>query len=663
MSEGQGYPAAANTQPRGEAALLTVIRRALDGDPFPVSGGRSEQARFAPHPNPLPAGGERGLAVPYDRAGEDGAAYPFSPQAGRRWRQPDEGHPPALQKSEQPFSDRIRGILQYGEEAAPVPAAAAPVPDKPAIDIEPETPQAAIPHAEPLLPPAAAPAHRFADEAPTPVSNPDVLRWADIFRPASLAFVAVATVLGAAVPAFLTESPPRFAAEARLETHADAPPGWIDAVARRVTSPHSLAQAVAKLKLDRDPEFTGGDGGALAVAAELFSGGGDASAPSRAQASLRKAVAVNADGRAGALRLSVTTGDGEKSARIANLLADAAVYDATIADDAGTAATSASRAAYDRATAALDAFSYENGADRIKAALEMQKQRDDLKTAVAAAEKAATAAKAKLAAAKAAKLSDVLEGALDEAVSSPALEDLRQKYVAAKATLSQLSVDLGPRHPRLIAQKATVDGLTAGMQAELRRLAGATDVELAAATADQKRLSDRLSALDRQSGGVDMTRLTALRNDVETARTAYEASSTQPAGHAAGVPLSVVTPAVGVAVDDQGSTTLEAAGSLLALAASLLLVAGRALIRAARRPHGAGRNEAAAQQAEPANTERIEPPKIAAPEQPAPPVAAPATPVAVTSADRPPPATGLAEVRRDMTSLRLKLEAYRRRRA
>ncbi|NEI98377.1 hypothetical protein ELI44_01060 [Rhizobium ruizarguesonis] len=47
----------------------------------------------APHPNPLPVNGARGRALRKVGGDGEGAACPFAPQAGRRCRQADEGHP------------------------------------------------------------------------------------------------------------------------------------------------------------------------------------------------------------------------------------------------------------------------------------------------------------------------------------------------------------------------------------------------------------------------------------------------------------------------------------------------------------------------------------------------------------------------------------------
>ncbi|NKK50634.1 hypothetical protein E0H35_34430 [Rhizobium leguminosarum bv. viciae] len=51
----------------------------------------------APHPNPLPVNGARGRALRKVGGGTERSRHsPFAPQAGRRWRQPDEGLAPTL---------------------------------------------------------------------------------------------------------------------------------------------------------------------------------------------------------------------------------------------------------------------------------------------------------------------------------------------------------------------------------------------------------------------------------------------------------------------------------------------------------------------------------------------------------------------------------------
>ncbi|MGO4440104.1 hypothetical protein [Rhizobium sp. RAF56] len=612
----RGYPAAANAEPRGEAALLDIIRRALDGDPFPVSGGGS-----------------------------------------------------AARPGDETLADKIRGILNHDQSLeelsadaesgglgmpARLPAAveqATGVPTPAALEREEE--DALVPIGAPL---AEVPSF----ELPQPELQPR-----RIFGRAAIAFVACAAILGAAAPALVLDGSPRFAAEARLQARADIPSGWLDAIAKRIGSPHSLTQAVAKLKLDHDPEFTSKNTGVWTVASELLFGNEGASdAPSRAQAALSDAVSVDADAGAGALRLSVTTGSGEKSARIANLLADAAVYDAMIAEGAESTGTKAAGAALDRATAALDVFTRENGAERIKAATDLQRQRKNIDAEIAATRQAVATAREKVAATQSTRLGDLIDGSFDGASSSPALDDLRQRYVAAQAALSQLSVNLGPRHPRLIAQKAAVDGLTASMRAELRRLATAADAELAAAVTEEKRLSDRMAALGKQSAGIDLARLGQLQSDVETTRAAYEASTARTAKPVGGgEPLSVVTPAVGMAVVDSGLLPLEAAGFLLGFGVSALCVVGYARRRGTPRGGNAVAEVAVGRQ-EAAPEARVEPLEIAADEMPLAPIsAAHIEPENRTVADIGQSGQDLALVRHDMTKLRAKLEAYASQRA
>jgi uncharacterized protein involved in exopolysaccharide biosynthesis len=527
------HPLASNIQSPSDAELLDILGRAMRGDPHPASG-------------------------------RNGAREVLDEQA--------------------PFASLIRGILQ-GEP----PAYAAPTtaPEFEIADVELEWDPVEATHSAPeasyspagLPSPIAASDH--ADAVPLPRR-----RWA--FGLSSIAFVIAMSIAGASIPAWLA-SPPRYVAETRLQLQGEAisQPGLLGAIAARLTSSHLLSQVVAKLKLDRDPEFTGGKATAAGVVFDLFAGGGGASdAPSRAQAKLRDSLLVSADSGTGALKLSVVTSDASKSARIANRLADVAVYDAAITQSSttsgsGTAELDAGSKAYDQAVAALAAFKAEVGEDKIRAAVELQQQRKDMDAEVAAAANSIQAAGIRVTAAKSAKLADVLDGSLSPDLGSPAgLEDLRNRYAAAKSTLSQLSTQLGPRHPRLLAQQATVDDLRTGIQAELQRLVTSSDADLKLALNDQKSLADKAVALGRKAVGVDMVRLSQLQNDIETSRSGYE-TALQSIGNAkpsaAPVPLALALPAVAPILPlDDNLAAAEVAGFLMGLGLAVCLVFLRA---------------------------------------------------------------------------------------
>ncbi|MGR9169501.1 succinoglycan biosynthesis protein exop [Rhizobium sp. KDH_Rht_773_N] len=341
----------------------------------------------------------------------------------------------------------------------------------------------------------------------------------------SAAVVAALSSGGAVVPILMPVSPALYTAETTLVVDAGAGNRavLVGDTARRLSSAPVIASAVAALKLDRDPEFAGNNANALGVAFDLLSGSGAAADPaSRAEAALKSAVAVVPDDRAGTIRLMVTTGDANKSTRIATRLSDAVTGGSATGKAAETAA--ALKRENDQAQADLAAFSQKNGEGNVKVATQLQHQIAGLDADLKKADENILAAKAQADKLKAAKLADVLEGSLLPDMISPALQDLRDRYAIAKTALAQLSADLGPRHPRLLQQQSEVDGLKDSIGKELARLAQNANAAAKAAVDARRQLSDRRNALIAQSRdtGVDLARLTELREKASAARSRLE---------------------------------------------------------------------------------------------------------------------------------------------
>ncbi|MDE1991629.1 MAG: succinoglycan biosynthesis protein exop, partial [Rhizobiaceae bacterium] len=515
-----GYLIAANVpypETISDAQLLDIIQRMLDGDPYPVSGGNA----------------------------------------------------PAMEASdaEQPLADRIRGILQARparteaarEETLETTADFSPDPNG-AGDVYIDLPSVDL-----LSMPAVA----------------TVSRRRLRLGIGSIVFVVVASLSGALIPTMLA-APPRYASQTILQVQAQGNQrqAILDFASKRALSPSVLSDIVAKLKLDRDPEFTGDEAGAFGVAMDLLAGSGGASdAPSRAQVTLRNDVVIAADPATGTLRLSVTTGDPARSAEIANRLADATVYGTTIAQGAALPANTPadkSRKALDQAKAALSAFRAQVGDDKIEAALEMQQQRQQLDAAIKDAGKAVQSAKSRLAAAKSATPTTILNGTASGDLSSPALDDLRSRYSAANTVLSQLSAQLGPRHPRLQAQQATVDGLAADIRSQLQRLVIGSDASLKAALDTQATLSTQMTALSRKSIDVDMARLAQLQDEVTAAQSRYDndlQNSDVAARAEIEAPIAVAVPAIAEKMPlDDHLAGRQVVGFLIGLSLSLGLV-------------------------------------------------------------------------------------------
>ncbi|WP_047461789.1 succinoglycan biosynthesis protein exop [Rhizobium rhizogenes] len=514
-----GYLIAANLHPvdrhaMSDAQLLAIIQKMLDGDPYPVSRQAKSEAVEAEEPQPLP---DRIRDILRNRGAVDEAI-------ADREQASTTHEPPAVRRSE-------------GTEVVPPPPVDPPV-------VSTITP---MPHR----------------------------RWA--FGLGSIVFVVVASLAGAFVPTMLA-SPPRYMSQTVLRVEGQ---GLLDVAAKRIVAPSLLSDLVARLKLDRDPEFTGGRAGAFGVAMDLLSGNGNASdAPSRAQAALRKDIAVTADARDGTLHLTVTTGDPLRSAEIANRLADVTIYDAMVAQGAGltgksSAAADRSLKNLDQAKTALANFKAQYGDDKIVAAWDLQAQRQRLDGEIKASEAAVLSAKARASAARSATPATVMSGALPGDLSSAGLDDLRSRYSAAKIVLSQLSTQLGPRHPRLLAQQATVDSLAVDIRNQLQRLIASSDAALKAALEDQAALSARMKALGQRTVDVDMARLTRLQDDVAVAQGRYDADlqNVDTAPPEVAPPITVLAPATAAKAPlDDDLAGNQIAGFLIGLVAAFCLV-------------------------------------------------------------------------------------------
>jgi len=415
----------------------------------------------------------------------------------------------AKARQTEPLVDRIETILGSRLQAAnDIASASAAEPSRPAPE-----PTTQFVQVQRVAPAERAPISTVSRE----IRRPNRIRNALIM--AALSFG------GAATPILTPSSPALYTAETMLAVDAGAGnrAALVGDTVKRLSSVPVITSAVAALKLDRDPEFAGNSANALGVAFDLLSGSGAAADPaSRAEAALKSAVAIIPDDRTGTIRLMVTTGDGDKSTRIAMRLSDAVTSGSAMGKAAETA--TALKKENDQAQAELTAFSQKNGEGNVKVATQLQRQIAGLDADLKNADDNILAAKEQADRLKAAKLADVLDGALAPDMISPALQDLRDKYVIAKTALAQLSADLGSRHPRLLQQQSEVDSLKDSIGKELARLAQNANAAAKTAVDARKQLSDRRNALIAQSRdtGVDLAKLTELREKASAARSRLE---------------------------------------------------------------------------------------------------------------------------------------------
>ncbi|MBA9031368.1 succinoglycan biosynthesis protein exop [Rhizobium leguminosarum] len=469
-----------------------------------------------------------------------------------------------------PLVDRIETIL--GNRLRAANDVGHPLPQEPAGDEE-----LSVPADEPMVSqePLAAIREEPAEPRPAPRRRVGGIGLATM--------VAAATIISAGLPALMPASPALYRAETTLSVKADAASraAFTQAAAKGLLSARAVASTVAALKLDHDPEFAGASANALGVALDLLSATGAAADPaSRAEATLKHAVEILPDAATGTILVRVTTGDSGKSMRIAARLAEAV----SAADGPGNAETDAAlRKTYDEAKAELAAFTAKSGEGNVKVALDLRRQIDQLDADLKAADQNILAAKAQTDRLKAAKLAEVLDGSLPSDMLSPALQDWRDKYAVAKTALAQLSAELGPRHPRLLQQQAETDGLKENMGKELARLGQTANLAAKAAVDARKGLNDRRNTLIAQSRdtGVDLSRLTELREKANAARSRLEEATHAAVGAAADGRVVLLKPALATAVS---ATDGRIGRSLIGAAAGLAVGLAAAFLLRLRRP-------------------------------------------------------------------------------
>ncbi len=343
----------------------------------------------------------------------------------------------------------------------------------------------------------------------------------------------------------------------------------VSATRDALISQKTIATAVVKLQLDRDSEFAGSSGSAFNVAVDLLSANGAAADPvSRAEASLAAAIRASTDPKSGTIGFSVTTASAAKSARISSYLISTVAHPALVASANESAVNKASAVA----DAELEAFTKQNGEGNVEVATRLQQQLVQANATLEDAQQRVVAAKTRADLLKTATADDALTGALSAEITSPALDDRRGRYAVAKSTLAQLAASLGPRHPRLIAQQAEVDGLRGSIAQELSRLSRDAADEVRSAVAAVRQLGDQRNALIAQSRdtGVDLAKLTELREKSSVARQRLEDQLSTGAIGSDGAHVQVIKAPVVTAIEPGRSPWVAPAlGALAGLAFGL----------------------------------------------------------------------------------------------
>jgi len=309
---------------------------------------------------------------------------------------------------------------------------------------------------------------------------------------------------------------------------------------RVITSGTVLNKVVEELKLDQDPEFNGQgkNGGLLSNLRSYIShSGANASDPDRlrtlAITHLGKSLSVERGGKTFVVVIRVTTHEADKSALIANTMAEVFLktYGELQSDTAGratnelTARLDELRGSVETAERKVEAFKAEHDIidpqGRLITDDELMKLNDQL--SVSRARTLELTAKAD--STRAMNVDAVVGGVPPEALSSPTMTELRTQYATLKSEEDRLAVRLGPRHPQRQAIEAQLSGARAQIDAELRRIVSSVQTELKRSQQLEQELSSRLAQLKVRQGDVshDMVTLRELEREAAAKRAVYEA--------------------------------------------------------------------------------------------------------------------------------------------
>jgi polysaccharide biosynthesis transport protein len=300
----------------------------------------------------------------------------------------------------------------------------------------------------------------------------------------------------------------------------------VESQIRVLMSGNVLRRVIISEQLDQDPEFTG----------RSWHFDFASSAPSPMLAALRqleRCLRVSLADRSQVVGVSASTGDREKSARIANAVAQAYLAEQAAARlDAVQRASEAIIAQLKELSASvreaehrLQQFKDQHGLPDVGGYAATERGSGELNKQLALARIRAAEAKSRFEEMQVLQRLGVDVGGLMESDRSAGLGELRAQYAEAIRREAEQTSSLGPRHPVLIEAQAQVQRLRRVMKQEIEHIFEAARSEYERARASEGSLARSIEKLNAAAAGTSEARagLGELERDVQARRAAYEA--------------------------------------------------------------------------------------------------------------------------------------------
>ncbi len=313
----------------------------------------------------------------------------------------------------------------------------------------------------------------------------------------------------------------------------------VESQVRVLGSDAVLRRVVKALSLDKDPEFAGTRSPLRALGDNLLGAIGlrqDAFSEDRTLAALtelKRHVVVRRDERTYVVQVDVTTRDPEKSARIANAIADAYLAEQTQirADAARQVSQSLSgrlQELKDRVREAeekVEDYRARNNMAGANGLLVNEQQLSDINNQLAAARVRTADAKARLDQITLVQRTKDENGAFPAALQSPTITALRGQYAEIMRREAEELATLGPRHPAVLDIQAQADRLRRMIDSEIDRTAVAARTEYESAKASERTIADNVKALEGTTFDTNqaMVGLRELEREAQASRDLYQA--------------------------------------------------------------------------------------------------------------------------------------------
>ncbi|WP_152045284.1 GumC family protein [Aureimonas psammosilenae] len=322
---------------------------------------------------------------------------------------------------------------------------------------------------------------------------------------------------------------------------SDATLALIESQTAIATSDRVLSQVIASARLVADPEFNGeGKQGLLTLLPEGMRKALTAGPPAdpretdaHVNEALRKAITVAREPKSFIVNLSLTTQDAEKSARIANALADAFINElGRIQSDTARRATVAlssrlnelRRSVVD-AEEKVESYKNQNSLIGVNGRLVDDEYITRINDELARTRASITSLRVKAQSLSGAGVEDVVKGGLPEEIGSEALTRLRQNYSELQQQQAGLATRLGPRHPQRVAVEGSLASMRDSIRRELSRIVAAGQTELSRAETTESDLTREVANLKSKQSETSgaFVRLRELQREVDASRAVYEA--------------------------------------------------------------------------------------------------------------------------------------------